>query len=528
MSKSSEDSPPKKAKPIHRLSISTIVGLQIVLALIALFGGNYLSALYHRDRDLSRGNQFTLSSLTLNLLKSEPVQSRDTPIRIIVAVRRSSSHYNRVRAMTQAYANNSTEKIALEYLDPVRDGDRAFEVSAAYNHVFVDDVITIDARAESKPAAESEDTEVKLTPFANSPHVNIIPLEEILVYRTAGPNKRTLTGYQDEDLISTLLRSAIEGKARRFYFLSDKSQLQDASENTPWATLAETLHRQNIALTPIRLSDIDQIPHDAEGVTLIAPQYDLDERELKILKDYWARPRAAVLVVLDPVHRPERIRSFLREYGISPRNDRLMAVRDGRTTSKVHATFTFGAQLNHINTALEGESTIFEGGTNSLEIREGAEDLLNRRISPIALIETAAGYWGETKFTEENSTFDPQEDYGHPVTGEGETLYLAGDVIRGVATNDQPAGLTSRMVVIANSSFLHPQRLHDKQVDFLKNTSNWLIGREDLMGVGPKPIQRYKINLVPSQVTFVNRLNLYFIPAALLLAGLAIWSIRRA
>ena len=216
-------------------------------------------------------------------------------------------------------------------------------------------------------------------------------------------------------------------------------------------------------------------------------------------------------------------------YDILPLDDdRLMAVRDGRTTSKVHATFTFGAQLNHINTALEGESTIFEGGTNSLEIREGAEDLLNRRISPIALIETAAGYWGETKFTEENSTFDPQEDYGHPVTGEGETLYLAGAVIRGNATNDQTAGFTSRMVVIANSSFLHPQRLHDKQIDFLKNTSNWLIGREDLMGIGPKPIQRYKINLVPSQVAFVNRLNLYFIPAALLLAGLAIWSVRRS
>lgn len=522
------DTPRKKAKPIQRLSIGTIVVLQIVLVLIALFAGNYLSALYHKDRDLSHGSQFTLSSLSLNLLKSEPVQSRETPIRIIVAVRKSSKHYNRVRAMTQAYANNSQEKLSIEYLDPIRDGDRAFEISEAYDHVFVDDVIIIDARSASEPAADSGEPAPKPDSVANSPHVKFIPLEEILVYRTDGPNKRTLIGYQDEDLISTLLRSAIEGKARRFYFLSDKSQLQDSSENTPWTTLAGTLRRQNIVLSPIRLSDIDKIPDDAEGVALIAPQYDLDERELKMLKDYWARPRAAVLVVLDPVHRPERIRSFLREYGISPRHDRLMAVRDGRNTSKVHATFTYGAHLNHINTALEGESTIFEGGTSSLEIREGAEDLLNRRISPIALIETATGYWGETKFTEENSTFNPSEDFGHPIKGEGETLYLAGAVIRGNATNDQTANLTSRMVVIANSSFLHPQRLHDKQVDFLKNTSNWLIGREDLMGVGPKPIQRYKINLVPAQVTFVNRLNLYFIPGALLLAGLAIWSVRRA
>ena len=123
------------------------------------------------------------------------------------------------------------------------------------------------ARTETDP--DTEDSESKPAPVANSPHIKIIPLEEILVYRTDGPNKRTLIGYQDEDLISTLLRSAIEGKSRRFYFLSDKSQLQDASENTPWATLSSTLRRQNIALTPIRLSDYDRIPDDAEGLALI-------------------------------------------------------------------------------------------------------------------------------------------------------------------------------------------------------------------------------------------------------------------
>lgn len=531
---SSSASKAKKPRPIDRFSVGTLVVLQLVLATVALLTGNYLSGLYHRDRDLSRGHQFSLSPLTLNFLSSKPVTSRPTPIRMIVAVRRSSPHYNRIRATTQAYADHAHGHVAIEYLDPLRDGDRAFEIAEAYDHVFVDDIILIDARGESPtpsgpdPTGKSAPTGKATPSNADSPYIKIIPLEEMLVYRTDGPNKRSLIGYQDEDLISSMLRSALEGQARRFYFLADKSQLQDASENTPWSTLSNTLRRQNIALTPIRLSDFDRIPDDAEGLALIAPQYDLEERELEILKEYWARPRAAILVVLDPLYRPDRIRSFLREYGITPRADRLMTMRENGTSSSVLATFTFGAQLNYINSDLEGKATVFEGGTSSLEVREGAEDLLNRRISPIALIQAGIGYWGETRYTEENATYDPREDYGDPRPGEGEPLYLAGAVIRGNASNDQTAGLTSRMVVISNSSFLHPQRLRAEQVDFLRNTANWLIGREDLIGVGPRRIQRYKLNLIPAQVSFVNRLNIFFIPGGLLLLGFAVWNVRRS
>lgn len=530
----------KKPKPIHRLSTGTFVGLQIAFAVIALIAINFLSAHHHRDRDLSHGSQFSLSPLTKNLLKSEPLQSRETPVRMIVAVRKSNPHYKRIRAMTQAYANIAGDALSVEYIDPMRDRDRAFEVAEAYDHIFVDDIVIIDARGKKDPAApavvpdpkaegdEAPKVVEKPKKKSDSPHIKIVPVEEMLVFRTDGPNKRTLIGYQDEDYLSTLIRSAVEGEARHFYFLADKSQLQDSSENTPWATLASTLRRQNIVLAPIRLSDHDRIPPDAEGIALVAPQYDLEENELAMLREYWARPGTALLVILDPIHRPDRLRGFLREHGITPRADRIMMMRENGTSSTVEATFTFGAQLNHITTNLEGQKTIFEGGTSSLEIREGAEDLLNRRVSPIALIQAGGRYWGETRFTEENATFDAREDYSNPAPNQGEPLYLAGAVLRGNATNDQTADQVSRMVVISNSSFLHPQRLRAEQVDFLRNSANWLIGREDLIGVGPKPIQRYKVNLIPKQAAFVNRLNLFFIPGLLLLAGLAVWNIRRS
>ena len=293
----------------------------------------------------------------------------------------------------------------------------------------------------------------------------------------------------------------------------------------PWVLFQDlmvVIEKQNIALVPIKLSDIDRIPEDAQGVALVAPEYDLDEeREMPMLREYWERPRSALLVILDPAHRPPNLRSFLREHGVSPRDDRILTVTNGRRLSDVRATFTFGAALNRIHADLMGKSTVFEGSTTSLDVREGAEDLVVRGIFPIALVEAAEGYWGETRYTEEDPSYDEREDTARP-------LYLAACVIRGNETRDEIAGLSSRLTVVGNVDFLHPDNQHPEQVDFLRNTTNWLIGREALIGIGPRPIQQYKLNLVPAQISFVNRLNLIILPGLLLVIALLVWNARRA
>ncbi|NNM29752.1 MAG: hypothetical protein HKO57_09520, partial [Akkermansiaceae bacterium] len=432
------------------------------------------------------------------------------------------------------YARLANGALEVEFVDPVRDADRALEIADAYQHVFIEDVIIVDAvPAPPAPAAGDAPGEAQEPPGREeerNARIRFLPVEDMLVYRTDTRKQRRLVGYQAEDLLTSDLIAAVEGQPRRIYFLADKSQLQDGAENTPWSVLSGTLRRQNILLTPLRLSDTGRIPEDAEGVALIAPQYDLDEREEQILRDYWERPRSALLVVLDPVHRPARLRAFLREHGITPRDDRILTVRDGQTSSRVRATFAFGAQLNRITVDLAGKGTVLEGGTSSLEVREGAEDLLNRRIFPLALIEVAPGFWGESRYAEGDPEFDPAEDSGNPAPVAGQTtrLFPAAAVIRGNATDERTAGMTSRMVVIANTAFLHPDRLRPEQIDFLRNSANWLLGREELIGVGPRPIQNYKLNLLPRQISFVNRLNLFIIPGAFALLALFVWNARRA
>jgi hypothetical protein len=84
------------------------------------------------------------------------------------------------------------------------------------------------------------------------------------------------------------------------------------------------------------------------------------------------------------------------------------------------------------------------------------------------------------------------------------------------------------MVVIANSDFLAPNRFSDINRDFLASSMNWLMGREELAGTGPRTLGTYKLPLLDSQVSFINRVNLFFLPAFALAVGALVWSSRRA
>jgi ABC-type uncharacterized transport system involved in gliding motility auxiliary subunit len=154
-------------------------------------------------------------------------------------------------------------------------------------------------------------------------------------------------------------------------------------------------------------------------------------------------------------------------------------------------------------------------------VREGADDLLNRRIYPIGLIEVQPPFWGETKFGKGNEAFNEEEDHAAPFS-------IAASVTRGAEADDRFAADTSRMVVISNTDFLAAKNQSAENLDFLASSANWLVGRESLAGIGPRSLGTYKLPLLDAQVSFINRVNLFFLPAFLIVIGIFVWSSRRA
>ena len=107
-------------------------------------------------------------------------------------------------------------------------------------------------------------------------------------------------------------------------------------------------------------------------------------------------------------------------------------------------------------------------------------------------------------------------------------LFIAACVTRGAASDDRFADATSRMVVVSNTDFLSPDSQHAENIDFLASSVNWLMNRQSLAGIGPRSLGIYKLPILDAQVSFINRVNLFFLPGFLFLTGAFIWSSRRA
>jgi hypothetical protein len=501
------------ARPLNRWGQGTLSVLQVVFLALILIALNYLATKYFKRLDLSREAAYTLSPSTRNYLKSPDLAKREKPVRWIFMFRRTSPFYERVRALAEEYERLSNGKIDLEIVDPLRSSDRTQEITATYGLPLTKDLIVIDARLDDSLISNEDASGNRIL----NPNVKLVVAEDMALFTTAD-TKRKVTGFQGEDVMTARLVESLEGRARKVYFLADKSRLDGEGENSPLKSLASTLLFQNIELQGINLSGLDQIPADAEGVALVAPKYDFTDEELRTMESYWNRPRSALLILLKPGDTPPKLRTFLRGYGVTPRRDRVITMVDQRIDTVTRGFFTPGIDFTK---DLAGQTTVFEGASSSLEVREGAEDLMNRQINPVGLIQAAPGFWGETKFGEKNTAFDEKEDTKPP-------LYIAACITRGAANDDRFAEDTSRMVVIANTDFLSPDKQLAENIDFLASSANWLMNRQSLIGIGPRSLGTYKLPILEAQVSFINRVNLFFIPAFLILIGAFVWSSRRA
>lgn len=511
-----EMAPPPR--PIKRFGLGLRSVLQLLFGLFSLVFLYYLAINYHTRRDLTENQQFSLSEATQNLLGSSDIKDRSEPIKMIAAIRKTSQHFSRLKPVIDEYERLSNNKVQVEYLDPIRDGNRALEIQNNYgdllaDKLFEEDILIIDARTGADANSVEPTTAV-------ASHLRYLPVSEMLVSRTDINNQRRVVGYQDEDLISSMIQSAVEGQPRIMYLVEDKSELEITTSGSPLRVITEALLKQNILLRSLKISQVEAIPEDAEGLVIVAPEYDFEPKEIEVLKNYWNRSASSIIAYLTPNSRPINLNAFLRQNGVSPRDDRIIRTRKGRTESQVMATFTGGAGLG-VNGSLELKSVAFDGRVGSLEVREGAEDLAAKRIQAYTLIESSQGFWGETNYKKPNPKYDEDADNIGP-------LSIGAAVIRGNANADETAPNISKMVVLSTSDFLDPQRLGNEQLDFIKNSTHWLLGREELIGIGPRGIQMRKLNLIQEDVGFVTDVIIFFIPASFFLIAMFVWNARRA
>ncbi len=236
-----------------------------------------------------------------------------------------------------------------------------------------------------------------------------------------------------------------------------------------------------------------------------------------MILDYWNKPSSGMFIALDP-HTTDNanLYRFLRLNGLMPQNDRILLKDRKKAYYEINGLFMPGMiWMNDFAT----KSTALEGESISILLQEDYQ-LEAKRIKHHPLLAATEEYYGETKYTNLNPQFDPEEDNPGP-------LVLAAAVERGNTSDINLSKETSRMIVMGNIEMLSPGTIKQEQRDFIRAGLSWITDREELSGLGSNHDLTIKLNLDTNAVSIFQMMATIILPILSFLIGLIIWNTRR-
>jgi ABC-2 type transport system permease protein len=500
----------KVASSLQAQRVRTAVNVAIQIALVTLIVGmlNYISFNHFGRWDLSRSGKYALSGLTRKFLGS---LKKEVKIYVFFSSTATKSPgaelYNDVENLLKEYEYAGKRHVRVETVDPYRDITRARELQEKYRFGSNDNIIILDCEGRKKTIRA-----VNLADYS-SPEM----FED-----NQAPEVRSFKG---EQVLTSALIELIQDKAPKVGIITGHREL--ASDNDANLTrFRELLEGEHFQIQEVNLSSLEKIPSDFVTVILAGPQYDLDAREVQLLRRYWNED-GRLLVLLNGRAKTPLLDSFLQELGLRPDNDLIVTrvktgIQEESITLDVYAQFLGAASfLKSINQV----TGYFPGGSRSIATDQQRLKQLGIRASKM-LTPAVPTYWGEKDdFLGSNAdpAFHQNIDLSPP-------LFMGWALERG-SIEDQRVQVrsSSRLVLIGNADFIRDESLTRAapDVDFLLLCVNWLTDREQLLAIAPKAPHPYILDLSPIQMERILFLTVIAIPLLVAILGTAIWAVRR-
>ncbi|MFC5457489.1 DUF7088 domain-containing protein [Prosthecobacter fluviatilis] len=497
MTDSEQNNPPAGAevRPMpKRYGIGLNVTVQIILALALFAGVNRLNYYHFWRWDLSPSQDYTLSPATLKYLDS---LSRDVQINIVFS--RDSKVYGEVQSLLEEYHLHGRQRIKVRSIDPVRDIERAEQLKADTGLSLSQNGVLIRCGVNKRFITE----------------------EELVVREKGTSTNKQIVEFRGEDAISSALISVVEGRVRRFFYVVGKGSRSALGLSEAYNAAIDLGKQQNFEVVQVNLSDINQIPPDTDGLLIMGARYDFSEREIVMLNNYWQSKRAGMFIMLDPGGETARLNAFLTANGVHPRGDRVLMAESTSTGPRKEFSVMgeFNKEVPFIH-HLSSSAITFAGQTESLELVKENSSLKEQSISIRPLIQAAPRYWGERQFLEELPIVD-EEDTLPPI-------YVAASIERGALGDETKRADSSRMVVVSNPTLLDKQTMLAVSRDFAAASLNWLMNRENFIGIPAKSKHSYRIQLTSKQHELIFWITSITLPGIVLAFGIMVWASRRA
>jgi len=489
----------RSGKRIRRIRIGFNVLAQIILILFLAVMVNSIAFKHYARWDFSRDQKYELSDKTKRFLKA--IKGK---MRITIFFSPNTPITMDVQNLLKEYQYAGKGKIDIEHVDPERNLSRAKELFDKYKVVTDESLLVLDYEGRNKTVKASEMADVDQSGMA---------LGE-------GPR---VTAFKGEQAITSAMMDLVEGKKNALgYVLGHKEP--PLSEGSRITVLKTFIENENIKFQELNLFDVDAIPKDLKAIMIIGPQYDFSDREMKLLRDFWDK-QGRILLLLDPSAKTPRLDGFLNELGVKANDDRLMAflrtgIQELALTRDVQAHFLGDSPITK---RLAGANALFFGGTSSLTLAPDRGRGANIRIEP--LIQAEKGYFAEADYNTEDQVklqADAKRNSNTPLT-------IGAAIEKGGSADERVQVNSSRLVVVSNATFVQDNAVTQDQqaLDFVSGSVNWLLSREQLIGIAPKISKPLTFTLNEDALRNLRWIVLIFMPLIPAVIGTVIWWQRR-
>src|SRR5213080_3061279 len=487
-------------KKIRRVRIGFNVLAQIVLVLFLVAMVNSIAFKHYARWDFSRDQKYALSDKTkrfLDTLKGK--------MRITVFFAPTTPITSDVQNLLTEYQYAGKGKVDIEHIDPERNLSRAKELFDKYKVVTDESLLILDYDGRNKTVKASEMAEFDQSGMAFG----------------EGPR---VAAFKGEQAITSAMIDLVEGKKKILGYVAGHKEPALTESTSPITVLKTFIENENIKVQELNLLDLDAIPPDVKAVMIIGPQYDFSDREMKLLGDFWDK-QGRILLLLDPSAQTPKLRGFINELGIKVNDDRLMVfVRTGieelALTRDVQAHFLGDSPVTK---RLADVRAIFVGGTASLTLEPDRVRAANIRLEP--LIQAEKGYFAEKDYNSDDQV-KLQTDAKQ---SSNVSLTIGAAVEKGGSADQRVQVNSSRLVVVSNSTFVQDNAITQDQqgLDFISGSVNWLLSREQLIGIAPKVSKPLTFSLNDEALRRLRWIVLVFIPLVPAVVGTMVWWQRR-
>src|SRR5437660_6061293 len=489
----------RRSKGIGRFRIGLNVLVQIVLILFLVAMVNSFAFKHYARWDFSRDQKYALSDKTKRFL-----DSLKGKMRITVFFSPNTPITADVQNLLTEYQYAGKGKIDVEHIDPERNLSRAKELFDKYKVVTDESLLVLDydGRNKTVKASEMADVDQSGMAFGEGPRV---------------------TAFKGEQAITSAMIDLVEGKKKTLGYVAGHKEAPLSEGTSPITVLKTFIENENIKFQELNLLDLDAIAADVKAVMIIGPQYDFSDREMKLLRDFWDK-QGRILLLLDPAAKTPKLRGFVNELGVKMNDDRLMVflrtgIQELALTRDVQARFMGDSPITK---RLADVRTLFLGGTSSLTLEPDRVRAANIRVEP--LIQAEKGY-----FAEKDYNTDDQVKLQADAKQSNVPLTIAAEVGTG-GSEDQAVQVNSaRLIVVSNASFVQDNAITQDQqgLDFISGSVNWLLSREQLIGIAPKIPKPLTFSLSEEALRRLRWIVLVLMPLVPAAIGTMVWWQRR-